>query len=139
MSFQIKRSNKSVVVVKRWYVDGIQKEKHIMTIESYTTSQRLHELQTEFRVSKGKLPPKTIREKKDKIIRLSDTDIEIIEDGLRATKGRQVLKEDKVEHKEVTKRIKETPTRTYPTRRIPKTEKYYSKEELKRIEAILKE
>jgi hypothetical protein len=112
MSFQIKRSNKSVVVVKRWYVDGIQKEKHIMTIEPYTTSERLHELQNEFRDSKGKIPKKKFIERKDKIVRLSDTDIEKIEDSLEKTKKYQYLETDKEKHEEVTKRITETPTDT---------------------------
>jgi replicative superfamily II helicase len=122
MSYQIKRSNRSVVVVERWYVDGIQKERHVMTIEPYTTSERLHELQDEFRDSKGKIPkkkykerkiPKKIyKERKDRIVRLSESDIEVIEDSLQVTKKRQYEDIDKEKHKAVTKRITETPTTT---------------------------
>lgn len=138
MSYQIKRSNRSVVVVERWYVKGVQKERHVMTIESYTTSKRLHELQNEFRDSKGKMPKRTYRERKDRIVRLSESDIEIIEDSLEVTKKRQYEDIDKVKHKAVTKRITETPI----TRRGKMSERAavmkYGSEELKRKRGYIK-
>jgi hypothetical protein len=118
MSFQIKRSNTSVVVVERWYVNGVQKERHVMTIESYTTPERLHALQNEFRDSKGKIPKKTYRERKDKMVRLSDEDIEKIEDSLEVTKKYQRLDIDKKRHSAITKRITKTPTDTRRTAQV---------------------
>ena len=115
MSFQIKRSNKSVVVVERWYVNGVQKEKHIMTIEPYTTPERLHDLQDGFKDSKGKMPKKTYIERKNKTVRLSESDIELIEDGLRLTKKHQHIESEKKKHASVTKRISETATTTVST------------------------
>jgi len=131
MSFQIKRSNKSIVVVERWYVKGVQKEKHIMTIEPYTTPERLHALQDEFKASKGRMPKKTYIERKDKIVRLSDTDIDVIEGALKTTKKRQHLKSDIEKHASVTKRISETTTETTPHKKMSERAavmKYGSKE-----------
>lgn len=138
MSYQIKKSNKSVVVVERWYVKGVQKERHVMTIEPYTTSERLHELQNEFRDSKGKMPKKTYRERKDRIVRLSDSDIEHIEGSLETTEKYQRLDIEKEKHKAVTKRIIETPT----TRRGKMSERAwvmkYGSEELKKKRGYIK-
>ena len=138
MSYQIKRSNKSVVVVERWYVDGIQKERHVMTIESYTTSERLHELQDEFRDSKGKMPKKTYKERKDKIVRLSESDIEVIEDSLEVTKKRQYEDIDKEKHKAVTKRITETPTTARGKMSERAAVMKYGSEELKKKRGYIK-
>jgi hypothetical protein len=138
MSFQIKRSNKSVVVVKRWYVNGVQKEKHIMTIEPYTTPEQLHALQSEFRESKGKMPKKTYKEQKDKMVRLSDEDIEKIEDSLRVTKKYQHLKTEKQKHKDITERITGTPTKTVSKMSERAAVMKYGSEELKRKRGYIK-
>lgn len=138
MSYQIKRSNKSVVVVERWYVDGIQKERHVMTIESYTTPERLHELQNEFRDSKGKMPKKAYRERKDKIVRLSDSDIEHIEGSLETTEKYQRLDIEKEKHKAVVKRITETPTTAKGKMSERAWVMKYGSEELKRKRGYIK-
>lgn len=138
MSYQIKRSNKSVVVVERWYVNGIQKERHVMTIEPYTTSERLHELQDTFRDSKGKMPKKIYKERKDRIVRLSESDIEVIEDSLEVTKKRQYEDIDKEKHKAVTKRISETPTTARGKMSERATVMKYGSEELKRKRGYIK-
>jgi hypothetical protein len=138
MSYQIKRSNKSVVVVERWYVDGVQKERHVMTIEPYTTSERLHELQDEFRDSKGKMPKKIYKERKDRIVRLSESDIEVIEDSLEVTKKRQYEDIDKEKHKSVTKRITETPITTRGKMSERAAVMKYGSEELKRKRGYIK-
>ena len=138
MSYQIKRSNKSVVVVERWYVDGVQKERHVMTIEPYTTSERLHELQNEFRDSKGKIPKKIYKERKDRIVRLSESDIEVIEDSLEVTKKRQYEDIDKEKHKAVTKRITETPTTAKGKMSERAAVMKYGSEELKRKRGYIK-
>jgi hypothetical protein len=138
MSYQIKKSNKSVVVVERWYVNGIQKERHVMTIEPYTTPERLHELQNEFRDSKGKMPKKTYKERKDKIVRLSESDIEVIEDSLEVTKKRQYEDIDKEKHKAVTKRITETPTTAKGKMSERAAVMKYGSEELKKKRGYIK-
>jgi hypothetical protein len=138
MSYQIKRSNKSVVIVERWYVDGIQKERHVMTIEPYTTCERLHELQDEFRDSKGKMPKKIYKERKDRIVRLSESDIEVIEDSLEVTKKRQYEDIDKEKHKSVTKRITETPTTTKGKMSERAWVMKYGSEELKKKRGYIK-
>lgn len=138
MSYQIKRSNRSVVVVERWYVDGIQKERHVMTIESYTTPKRLHELQNEFKDSKGKMPKKTYRERKDRIVRLSESDIEVIEDSLEVTKKRQYEDIDKEKHKAVTKRITETPITVRGKMSERAAVMKYGSEELKKKRGYIK-
>lgn len=138
MSYQIKRSNKSVVVVERWYMDGVQKERHVMTIEPYTTVERLHELQNEFRDSKGKMPKKIYKERKDKIVRLSESDIEVIEDSLEVTKKRQYEDIDKEKHKAVTKRITETPTTAKGKMSERAAVMKYGSEELKRKRGYIK-
>ena len=138
MSYQIKRSNKSVVVVERWYVDGVQKERHVMTIEPYTTSERLHELQNEFRDSKGKIPKKIYKERKDRIVRLSESDIEVIEDSLEVTKKRQYEDIDKEKHRAITKRITETPITARGKMSERAAVMKYGSEELKKKRGYIK-
>ena len=138
MSYQIKRSNKSLVVVERWYVNGLQKERHVMTIEPYTTPERLHELQNEFKDSKGKMPKKLYKERKDRIVRLSESDIDVIEDALETTKERQVLETAKEKHKAVTKRISETPTTARGKMSERAAVMKYGSEELKRKRGYIK-
>ena len=138
MSYQIKKSNKSVVVVERWYVNGVQKERHVMTIEPYTTSERLHELQEDFRDSKGRMPKKTYRERKDRIVRLSESDIEHIEGSLETTEKYQRLDIEKEKHKAVTKRITEIPTTAKGKMSERAWVMKYGSEELKRKRGYIK-
>jgi hypothetical protein len=138
MSFQIKRSNRSVVIVERWYVNGVQKERHVMTIEPYTTAERLHELQGEFKDSKGKIPKKTYIERKDKIVRLSDSDVEVIEDALKVTKKRQHLDTEKEAHKSITDRITGTLTVSKPKMSEKAAIMKYGSEKLKRKRGYIK-
>jgi hypothetical protein len=137
MSYQIKRSNKSIVVVQRWYVDGVQKEKHILTVEPFTTPARLHELQKEFRKSKGKLPKRTVKEKRDKIIRVSDTDLNVINDALESSRDKQILEDDKAEHATVSERIK-SPTKTYSKQSERAAIMKYGSDTLKRKRGYIK-
>ena len=109
-----------------------------MTIESYTTPERLHELQNEFRDSKGKMPKKAYRERKDKIVRLSDSDIEHIEGSLETTEKYQRLDIEKEKHKAVVKRITETPTTAKGKMSERAWVMKYGSEELKRKRGYIK-